>query len=132
MTQVKPHFSFWIAVTLGLAWNLMGCLNYIAQTDAETVFQMPETYQLIINSRPAWATGGFAVGVFGGAVGCILLLLRRRVALVVLGVSLLGVIAVSGFTLMLLGMPISMMFSLAVATALFWYATIAQRSDWLR
>ncbi len=132
MADEKPNFIFWIVASLGLMWNLMGCLNYFAQIDPDTVLQMPERYQLLINSRPLWATVGFFIAVFGGAFGCILLLLRRRAALVVLGVSLLGVIAVSAFTLMLVGMPISMMLSLAIATGLFWYASTLMQSEFLR
>jgi hypothetical protein len=38
---------------------------------------MPETHRAIIDTRPAWATGEFAVAVFGGALGCLLLLLKK-------------------------------------------------------
>lgn len=129
---VKPHFSFWIIAGLGLLWNLGGCLNYIAQTSPETVADMPEVYQAVINGRPAWATGAFAIAVFGGAVGCILLLMRRRVAMVLFGVSLIGVLASLYFTLRVVGMVPSMAMSVLVAMALIWYASIAQRKGWLK
>ena len=65
MTLAKPHFSFWIFAAVGLLWNLMGCLNYIMQANADVVAQMPELYQAIIAARPAWATAAFAIAVFG-------------------------------------------------------------------
>ncbi len=127
----KPHFTFWIASGLGLLWNLGGCLNYVTQTNPDTVAQMPELYQLIINTRPGWATAAFAIAVFGGAVGCILLLLRRRVAVSVLILSLVGTIGVVVDTVTRVSMAPSLLLSLLVAGALLWYATIAQRKDWL-
>lgn len=131
MTSVKPHFSFWVVAVLGLVWNLMGCLNYIMQSNPDTVAQMPEVYQLLISERPAWATTAFAIAVFGGAVGCILLLLRRRVAVPVFVLSLVGVFATAVFTFKLVGMVPSMMLSFLVGAALLWYSTIARRSGWL-
>lgn len=130
--MTKPHFSFWIVGGLGLLWHLGGCLNYIMQTNPDNVAQMPELYQLIINTRPSWATVAFALAVFGGAVGCILLLLRRRVAVSVLVVSLIGTLATALDTVMRVSMAPSLILSILVAGALLWYVTIAQRKDWLR
>lgn len=130
--MTKPHFSFWIVIGLGLLWNLGGCLNYIMQTNPDNVEEMPELYQLIINTRPAWATAAFALAVFGGAVGCILLLLRRGVAVSVLIISLIGTLATAVDTIMRVGMAPSLLLSILVAAALLWYATIAQRKNWLR
>lgn len=132
MTSVKPHFSFWIIAAFGLFWNLMGCLNYLAQTDVATVAQMPEAYQAIIAARPAWATAAFAFAVFGGAVGCILLILRRRVAVALFVISLLGVVATAVFTVMFVGMMPTLLLSLLVGSALLWYSTIARRVGWLQ
>lgn len=130
--MTKPHFSFWIISGLGLVWSLMGCLNFISQMNEEVVAQMPELYQLIIKSRPLWATAAFAVAVFGGAVGCILLLLRRRVATQVLLVSLLGIVLTLIQTVSVVGMAPSALLALLVGAALFWYSTIAARAKWLR
>jgi hypothetical protein len=129
--SMKPHFSFLIISGLALIWNLMGCLNYITQTNPETVAQMPEIYQLIINGRPTWATAAFAVAVFGGAVGCILLLMRRSVAVPVLILSLAGCVIVAAFTITIVGMTPSMALSVLVAAGLLWYATIVRRLGWL-
>ena len=65
----KKHWSFWVVCIAGLAWNVGGAANYLMQTNMEFVNSMPATHQAIIIGRPAWATSGFAVGVFGGALG---------------------------------------------------------------
>jgi hypothetical protein len=131
MTLAKPHFSFWIIAAVGLLWNLMGCLNYIMQANADAVAQMPELYQAIIAARPAWATAAFAIAVFGGAVGCILLLLRRRVASAAFVVSLIAIAGHSVFTLRLAGVTPSLVLVVLVGVALLWYTSIARRSGWL-
>lgn len=131
MTLAKPHFSFWIIAAVGLLWNLMGCLNYIMQANADAVAQMPELYQAIIAVRPAWATAAFAIAVFGGAVGCILLLLRRRVASAAFVVSLIAIAGHSVFTLRVAGVTPSLVLVVLVGVALLWYTSIARRSGWL-
>ncbi len=131
MTLAKPHFSFWIFAAVGLLWNLMGCLNYIMQANADVVAQMPELYQAIIAARPAWATAAFAIAVFGGAVGCILLLLRRRVASAAFVVSLIAIAGHSVFTLRVAGVAPSLVLVVLVGVALLWYTSIARRSGWL-
>lgn len=132
MTTTRPHFTFWVVAGFGLLWNLMGCLNYLSQTDPAAVAQMPEVYQVIIAGRPIWATAGFAIAVFGGAVGCILLLLRRRVAVPVFVLSLCGIALTSVFTLMIVGIIPAMVLSVLVGGALLWYGFLARRFGWLR
>ena len=127
----KPHLSFWIVAIAGLIWNLMGSMNYIMQTNPETVAQMPDVYQMIINGRPSWATAGFAIAVFGGSVGCILLLLRKNVAVPVFMLSLAGIVLTVIHDTMLVGMVPSSVLSVLVGGALLWYATIARRKNWL-
>ena len=127
----KPHFSFWIVVVASLIWNLAGCMNYIMQTNPASVAQMPEVYQVIINGRPAWATGAFAVAVFGGAVGSILMLLRRQVAVYLFVLSMLGIIGTALFTAMVSGVVPVMVLTLLIGAALLWYSTIARRAGWI-
>ncbi|MEO9572829.1 MAG: hypothetical protein ABJ263_07830 [Tateyamaria sp.] len=130
--MAKPHFSFWIIAGLGLVWNLMGCLNFITQMNADAVAKMPELYQLIISSRPLWATLAFGLAVFGGAVGCILLLLRRDMARIALLVSLVAIVLTVVQTISAVGLAPSTILALLVGAALFWYSSIVYRAGWLR
>ncbi len=129
--MAKPHFSFWIIAGLGLMWNLMGCLNFITQMNADAVAKMPELYQLIISSRPLWATLAFGLAVFGGAVGCILLLLRRDMARIALLASLVAILLTVGQTISAVGLAPSTILALLVGAALFWYSSIVYRAGWL-
>ena len=67
-------------------------MNFLSQMNAETVAAMPESYRAIVEARPAWATAAFATAVFGGALGGVLLLVRRSAAYYVFIASLLGAV----------------------------------------
>src|SRR5437660_11260791 len=88
------HWSFWAIGAVALIWNVMGVINFFWQMNADALAAMPESHRAIVEGRPAWATGGFAIAVFGGALGCLLLLLRKSAAYYLFIAWLLGVILV--------------------------------------
>ena len=53
---------------------------------------MSAAQQALYASRPAWAVAATAFAVWGGALGCIGLILRRRWAKLLLLISLAGVV----------------------------------------
>jgi len=134
-TAIGIHWSFWVIGVVAFVFNLFGCMNYISQMNAEMVASMPDVYRAIVESRPAWATAAFAVAVFGGALGCLLLLLRKSVAVYVFFVALLGAVVAQ---LPFLGMAefpveawIGWFSQLAVGTFLIWYSTWSVRKGWV-
>ena len=80
---------------IALIWNLMGVFAYLAQVNMsdEIIAALPEVERALYDNVPAWVTGVFAIAVFGGALGCILLLLKKKLATPVLIISLIGIIA---------------------------------------
>ena len=92
----KPGAKFWAVGLFGLIWSVMGCYNYIMQTNPEALAQFPEAYQMVIKGRPGWVSLSFVIAVFGGALGCALMLMRRAVARPVLLLSLVGVVVTFG------------------------------------
>lgn len=131
------HWSFWVIGAVALIWNAMGGANYVMQLNPEAVASMPETHRAIIDARPPWATAGFAIGVFGGALGSALLLLRKSAATYVFAASFVGVVVTMIHTLGLgiafspfeLVMMVVMPF--IIAGFLIWYAKMAQGKGWL-
>jgi len=138
----KPsvHWSFWLISVVALVWNAMGGMNFVMQMNAEMVASFPETHQAIINGRPLWATAGFAVSVFGGALGGALLLLRKSWASYLFLASLIGTVvttvhtarigtSITSFSLMewvvMAAMPV------IVAALLVWYGRFAQAKGWI-
>jgi hypothetical protein len=89
----RPKWFLPVSI-LALVWNLMGCAAYLSDVmlKAEDIAAMDATRQALYNSRPAWAVAATAVAVWGGAAGCLALILRKRWALPLLIASLLGVI----------------------------------------
>ncbi|MDG1040937.1 MAG: hypothetical protein P8H13_08800 [Polaribacter sp.] len=77
----KPKALFWIIAVIALLWNAMGVAAYLFQayiTD-EMIAQLPEEQQAeFLVVHPSWYTGLFALAVFGGVLGCILLLARKK------------------------------------------------------
>ncbi|MGB5821387.1 MAG: hypothetical protein WBG90_18015 [Saonia sp.] len=92
---VKPKMWFWILSVLALIWNLMGVMAYLAQAfiTEEALDALPETERALYDAQPAWVTAAFAIAVFGGTLGCIALLLRKKWARPVLLISLIGILA---------------------------------------
>ena len=133
------HWSFWTIGAVTLIWNVMGVINFLSQMNAETVAVMPELHRRIIEGRPAWATGAFAVAVFGGALGCLLLLLRKSAAFYVFIASLLGVIVQMIPHLGIVGSNIAGPFEIVmmilmppvVAAFLIWYSKDARSKGWI-
>jgi len=135
------HWSFWVISAAALIWNVMGGINFFMQMNIDVVASMPETAQAIIEDRPTWATGGFAVAVFGGALGALLLLLRKSMAYYVFIASLLGVIVtmlhtigIAYWTITFKPFEIMMMIlmPMLVAALLIYYAKWTEHKGWIR
>ena len=71
------HWSFWAISAVALAWNLMGVTNFFMQMNPDMIASYRDSERAIIEGRLVWATGSFVIAVFGGALGSILLLLRK-------------------------------------------------------
>ena len=136
----RVHWSFWLISVLTLLWNVGGSINYLMQTNLELVATLPETHRAIIEGRPAWATGGFAIGVFGGALGCLLLLMRKSAAFPVFIASLLGVavtvihtinVATSKIDFSPVESLVMILLPVIVAAILIWYAKHAVSKNWI-
>ena len=134
-TAIDVHWSFWIIGVVGLIFNLLGCANYISQMNAEMVASMPDVYRAIVESRPAWGTGAFAVAVFGGAIGCLLLLIRKSVAIYLFIVSLVGAVVAQLPFLGMADFPVEAwlgwLSQLAVAALLIWYSKLCTGKGWI-
>lgn len=87
----------WIKPVLitALLWNILGVFAFSMQLllTPEMVSKLPQEQQLAYNSQPLWATLAFAIAVFGGALGCVLLLFKKSLATLTLIISLAAVLA---------------------------------------
>lgn len=130
--STKPPALFWVISALAAVWYLMGCLAYFGMTQMTTE-TVTEAYGAgfaeIFATKPAWATGAFAIAVFVGLLGCIALLLRKKWAKILFIISLLGTIihdiwGVSAGTLQHVGTSDKVMTVVVVLIGIFmiWFA----------
>jgi hypothetical protein len=77
-----------------LLWNLLGCFAYLREVmlTPEGLAKMSAAQQTLHAARPAWAVAASAFAVWGGALGCLGLILRKRWSNLLLLTSLVGVI----------------------------------------
>jgi len=93
----------WVVGVLSLLWNAVGCFDYLAtklQIDSYMSQFTPAQLEYFYGF-PAWFTVFWALGVWGALLGSISLLLRRRWAVGLFAVSLLGLIMTSIYSLFL-------------------------------
>ena len=76
----KPSNLFWVISSIALVWNLMGVFNYLDQvfmTD-KVLETLPKEQQILYQDISAWVTAAFAIAVFSGTLGSLLLLLKKK------------------------------------------------------
>jgi hypothetical protein len=90
----RPPSWFKVVAVVALLWNLLGCAAFFSdlRLSPEALAELPESQQALYAARPAWAVVATATAVFGGVLGCIGLLLRKKWAFLVLVLSLLGIV----------------------------------------
>lgn len=134
----RTPVHLWIVGILATLWNAFGCYDYMMTRMSNTDYLAsampgvdPNALLAWVDAFPFYAQSGWALGVWGGLVGGILLLMRSRWAMWALGVSLLGALVGLGYQIllapplpgaegfMMTGMPYVI---IAVAAAFFVYA----------
>jgi hypothetical protein len=142
-TETRTPAHLWVIGVLSLLWNSFGCLDYTMTNlkNASWLAKMSADQLAYMNSLPGWLTAFWAIGVWGGLVGSILLLMRNRYAVMAFGLSLVGAVVGIGYQLFLTKMPPSMKEGpmgfmpwviIIIAAALFWYASSEQKKGVLR
>lgn len=132
--------SFWLIALLGLAWNVFGVVQYLASVSAtqESLIAsgMTPEQAAVMLGYPAWMTAAFAIGVFGGTLGCLVLLLRKKIAVPVFAVSLAAYIVlyigdITEGVFAALGAPqvIILTSVVAIAAALLWFARRSEKLE---
>ena len=96
-TPQPTPWHLWVVGILGLLWDAMGAFDYLmTQTENESYMSgfTPEQLEFFYGF-PTWVVAFWALAVWGGLLGTILLLLRKRLAVPVLLASFLCMIVTS-------------------------------------
>ncbi len=139
-TVIGVHWRFWAIGAVALLWNVMGSINYVLQMIPDVLATYSESERAIVEGRPAWATGAFAIAVFCGTLGSLLLLLRKSAAYYLFIASLLGVIVTMIHTVSLAVSTIDfspfeiagvILMPLVAVAFLIWYSKHAESKGWI-
>jgi len=90
---------YWIVSGVMLLWNLMGLaafcmtMSMIGNSEAMAAAGFSEAQQEVFDATPTWSNVAFAIAVIFGVLGCIALLMKKKLAIPLLVISLLGVLA---------------------------------------
>ncbi|WP_027391586.1 hypothetical protein [Aquimarina latercula] len=139
-TTNKLPVWFWVISIIALLWNIMGVMAYLGQAymTEEILNAMPEADQHFYNNIPAWVTSVFAIAVFSGLFGCIALLIRKKIAIILFIVSLLGILAQQTYNFFIqdfvelsgqrVYMPVMI---LVFAIFLIWFSKFSNSKGWI-
>jgi hypothetical protein len=124
-----------------LLWNLLGCAAYLSDVmlTPEAVAKMTAAQQALYTARPAWSVAATAIAVWGGAAGCLGLIVRRRWATPLLIASLAALIVQDAWLFVLSGsaleaQPVALVLQglvLLIAIGLVLLARTAAARGWL-
>ena len=104
VSRTRP-WHLWLIGIVGGLWSSIGVISFVlTQMNVEAVMsRFPPQQREYFASFPLWAVAFWAIGVFGGVIGCLLLLLENRLAFHVLLASVIGAIVFNLGGLFLLG-----------------------------
>lgn len=139
----RTPVHLWIVGALATLWNGFGAFDYLmTQTHNEAYLaHFTDPQRVYFDSFPMWVEAMWALGVWGGLLGSLLLLARSRHAVAAFAVSLLGLAASTVYqyvlnsppeemkTATMIGMNLAIW---AIAIGLLWYAMRMRRADVLR
>jgi hypothetical protein len=104
-TTPGTPWHLWLIGSIGGLWSSMGVISFmVTRMKVEAVMsRFPPPQREYFESFPSWAVAFWAIGVFGGVIGCLLLLLKKRLAFSILLASVIGTSVVNLGGLFLLG-----------------------------
>jgi hypothetical protein len=130
---------YMIAAIASLLFMLLGCAVYLMDVTANPA-DLPLDARAAREAQPVWVISANAVAVWAGALGSLLLILRRRLAEPLLFVSLVAVLVwLAGLLLVpklrdALGtddIAVAIVVSLIVWT-IYWFARHSRQRAWLK
>ncbi len=143
ITNAKTPWHFWLISIFGLLWNTMGATDYfMTQTRNQSYMSNFTPEQLaFFYGFPSWVAAAWAIAVWGGVLGALFLLAKKKIAEWILLASWLAVIVTFvhnyGFSdgMQFMGDPVSLSFTVAVfliALGLYLYTKTMSRRGVLR
>jgi len=88
-------WHLWLVGGLALLWHIGGAADYVAtQIEfAPYVSEFPPEWIAYFGAMPLWVDAAWAIGVWGGLLGAVLMLMRETGAVLALALAALAMIA---------------------------------------
>ncbi len=127
------------AAIASLLFMMLGCAMYLMHVLTDPA-SLPADQRAAYEAVPAWAMGAFAIATWGGALGALMLVLRRKLAEPLLLLALAAVLAwlAAFFVVPSLRDAVStndLVVPVAVTIVtwtIFWFARHSRQRGWLR
>lgn len=122
----RTPIHLWIVGGLALLWHLMGVFDYLATELRWEPYmgQFTEEQLGYFYGFPSWMVAAWAIAVWGGLLGSIALLLRRRWAAPVFGLAIVGLAASTVYNFVLSEGAAIMGTEGVVFTVVIWIITV--------
>lgn len=141
-TYNKPTTGFKIIAIIAILWNLMGTFQFLSATVMKDMLRetLTDAQFALFENLPTWYFVVFGIAVVTGLLGSILLLMRKKLAILLFTISLIAVFIQMSYwvfatevinvygTLDAVLMPIIVV---VTALALLLYSRIVARKGWL-
>ncbi len=130
---------FMPAAIASLLFMLLGCAMYLMHVLADPA-SLPLDQRAAYAAEPVWVTAAFAIAVWVGAAGALMLAMRRKLAEPLLLVSLIAVTAWLAGLLLVTDLRENMFANdlvvalvvVALTWTIFWFARHSRQREWLR
>ena len=130
---------YWAGASASLLFMAFGCLRYVMQVTADPA-SLPLDQRAVFEAEPLWVTGAYAIAVWVGLAGAVMLVLRRKLAQPLLLVSLLavlawlaGLVAVPALREAISANDLAVAIVIAaIVWTIFWFARHSRQRGWLR
>ena len=143
ITGEKTPWHLWAVGVFGVLWSGFGCFDYVMTTtrgaDYMRAAGMSDAQIEHLLAAPAWLTAVWAVGVWGGLAGAVLLLLRSKLAVPVFIASLAAFVASLVYAYAISPMPgdgagmmVMQVVIFIICVFFVWYSSRAKSSGLLR
>jgi hypothetical protein len=108
--SARTPVHVWIVGILATLWNGYACYEYLMVNLRDKAFlaNIPADQLAYMDGLPAWLTAFWAIGVWGGLAGALLLLIRSRYAVWLFALSFIGAVVGLGYQMFLTVRPASM------------------------
>lgn len=95
--NIVTPWHLWLVGVLTLLWNCIGAFDYVMTKTHNASYMSTFTPEQLIHfyGFPMWVVATWAMSVWGGVLGSVLLLLRKRWAVPVFGISLVTMMLTS-------------------------------------